>query len=150
MEEKQLRNLQFLRLLGAFSVVREKPRESIKSIDYAVKTLSEKKNRTLLIFPQGEILHNDIRPMRFFNGLSKIIENIGNCLICSAAIRYEFLGNYKPEIFISIGKSKKISFADKSVRKQITRELEKNLTNNLDSLKTLVKNNSLKEFENIL
>jgi 1-acyl-sn-glycerol-3-phosphate acyltransferase len=66
MEEKQLRKLRFFRLLGAFSVVRENPREAIKSINYAVKMLSEKTNCTLLIFPQGEILPSDVRPMRFF------------------------------------------------------------------------------------
>lgn len=150
MEEKQLRHLRFFRRLGAFSVVRENPREAIKSIEYAVKILSEKTNRTLLIFPQGEILPNDIRPIIFFNGLTKIIEQTGNCLVCPAAIRYEFLGNFKPEIFIAIGEPKIFNFAGKSVRKESTRTLKKSLSDSLDLLKSLIIRGDLDSFEKIL
>lgn len=47
MEEKQLKNLQLFRKLGAFSVVRENPREAVKSINYAVNLLNEKAGRVL-------------------------------------------------------------------------------------------------------
>jgi len=150
MEEKQLRKLRFFRRLGAFSIVRENPREAFKSIEYSVKILSERKNRVLLIFPQGEIFHNDASPMRFFNGLSKIIEESGDCLVCPVALRYEFLGNYKPEIFIAVGEPKRFSSVDKIARKKITRELEAILTNCLDHLKSNLANNEINNFKQIL
>lgn len=150
MEEKQLRKLRFFRRLGAFSVVRENPREAKKSIEYSVKILTEKINRTLLIFPQGEILHNDIRPLGFFNGLSEIIEQSGNCLVCPLVIRYEFRGNFKPEIFITIGEPRAFNFADKITRKKVTKELEEAMTFYLDDLKSNLINNDTAHFTKIL
>jgi 1-acyl-sn-glycerol-3-phosphate acyltransferase len=150
MEEKQLRKLRFFRRIGAFSVVRTNRREAVESIEYSVKILSEKTNRTLLIFPQGEILHNDIRPLRFYNGLAKIIEQSGNCLVCPLIIRYEFLGQFKPEIFITIGEPRVFNSVDKIVRKKVTKEFEEVLTTYLDKLKSNLINNDLDNFKKIL
>jgi hypothetical protein len=88
--------------------------------------------------------------MRFFNGLSKIIEESGDCLVCPVALRYEFLGNYKPEIFIAVGEPKRFSSVDKIARKKITRELEAILTNCLDHLKSNLANNEINNFKQIL
>ncbi len=150
MEEKQLRKLRFFRGIGAFSVVRKNPQEATKSIEYSVKILSQKINRTLLIFPQGEILHNDIRPLRFYNGLAKIIEQSENCLVSPLIIRYEFLGKFKPEIFITIGELRVFNFTDKIVRKKITKELEEVMTVYLDKLKSNLINNDFDNFKKIL
>lgn len=103
MEEKQLENLQLFRKLGAFSVVREKPRQAMKSIVYAADILRKNSNNAVWVFPQGEILPNDIRPLVFYNGLSKIIEKAQNCYAVPLAIRFEFLGEFKPDIFVKIG-----------------------------------------------
>lgn len=150
MEEKQLRKMRFFRRLGAFSIIRENPREAFKSIQYSVKILSERKNRMLLIFPQGKILHNDASPMRFFKGLSKIIEESGDCLVCPIALRYEFLGNYKPEIFIAVGEPRNFNTVDKIARKRNTLELEAVLTNCLNHLKSNLVNSEFDSFEQIL
>src|SRR5688500_18728551 len=103
MEEKHLKRFFLFRLLGAFSVVRENPREALKTIEYATGLLMENSNKTLWIFPQGEILPNDRRPVIFYNGLSRIIAQTDECFILPLAIRYEFQGEYKPEIFVNIG-----------------------------------------------
>ncbi len=150
MEEKQLRKLRFFRRLGAFSVARDNPLEAVKSIKYSIKILTEKINRTLLLFPQGEILHNDIRPLRFFNGLAKIIEQTGNCLVCPLVIRYEFRGHFKPEIFITIGELMAFEFVDKIVGKKVTNELEAVMTDYLDELKSKLINNNFDNFKKIL
>ncbi len=150
MEEKQLRKLWFFRRLGAFSVVRENPLEAVRSIEYSVKILTEKINRTLLLFPQGEILPNDIRPLHFFNGLAKIIEQTGTCLTCPLVIRYEFRGNFKPEIFIMIGEPRVFEFVDKTARKKVTGELEAQMSVYLDRLKSNLINNNFDNFKKIL
>ena len=149
MEEKQLRKLFLFRRLGAFSVVRENPREAVRSINYAASLLSEKSNRMLLIFPQGEILPNDARPLRFYQGLARIIEKVQKCRTIPAALRFEFAGNFKPEIYIKFGEPK-IYEIDKTYDAKIsTRNLEKSLTKTLESLKQDVTARKTDEYDKI-
>ncbi len=146
MEEKQLKKLNIFRRLGAFSVVRENPFEAIKSINYAARLLKEKPDRALWIFPQGEILNNDIRPIKFYKGILKIIEKVGKCLIVPVALRYEFSGEYKPEIFINVGKINVFS----STGKCEVEDLERNITHLLDELRHNVLNKNFNKFEKII
>lgn len=150
MEEKQLRKLFLFRLLGAFSVVREKPRQAAKSIDYAAKLLKNNPERMLWIFPQGEILPNDSRPVRFYSGLSRIIEKVEKCSVTSLAIRYEFLGEFKPEIFVKIGMPEIISTNSDFNAKWLTLELENQLTKTLDELKEDVLSQNTSDYKNLL
>lgn len=135
MEEKHLRKLFLFRRLGAFSVVRENPRQAIESINYAVELLKENPKRTLWIFPQGEILPNDVRPLNFYRGLARIVEKVGDCSIVPCAMRFEFLGEFKPEVFVKIGEPQNFSEVQKLDSKIITGEFESNLTKTLDDLK---------------
>ncbi|HEY0426527.1 MAG TPA: lysophospholipid acyltransferase family protein [Pyrinomonadaceae bacterium] len=145
MEEKHLKKMLLFRKLGAFSVVREKPFEAAKSIDYAVNLLKEKPKRVLWIFPQGEILPNDLRPLMFYKGISKIIAKSGKCLLIPAVFRYEFLGEYKPEIFIRIGETELFE----NNLKITTEHLEYKTTLFLDKLKSDILNKNFNEFEKI-
>ncbi len=134
MEEKQLEKYFLFRRLGVFSVNREIPREALKSLNYAAKLLQTNPNRTLWIFPQGEIINNNSRPISFFNGLSKIIEKLGQCLIASLAIRYEFLGEYKPDIFVKINKPALISINKNFDSKKMTDDFAGEMELLLDEL----------------
>lgn len=135
MEEKQLKKLFLFRRLGAFSVVRENPRQAAKSLNYAANLLKENPGRTLWIFPQGEILPNDRRPLKFYNGISRIIEKTGRVSAVPFAIRYEFRGEFKPEIFVRIGAPQTISVDRNFDAKALTEEFEQRLTETLDALK---------------
>lgn len=149
MEEKQLRKLRFFRKLGAFSVIREKPREAAKSIHYAADILQEKSNRAVWIFPQGEILPNDIRPLRFYNGLTKIIEKVGICHTVPVAMRSEFLGEFKPDIFVKIGEPD-IHNDDKDFfSKKMTALFEKKLTETLNALRTQILTKKTDDYQKI-
>lgn len=149
MEEKQLRKLFFFRWLGAFSVARENPRSAIKSIAYAANLLTEKFNRTLLIFPQGEILPNDVRPLRFYQGLARIIEKVQVCRLVPAGLRLEFAGNFKPEIYAKIGEPE-IHETNKTFNaKSATKNYERRLTETLDSLKQDVTKQKLERYDKI-
>lgn len=103
MEEKQLRKLRPFTWAGAFSVVREKPREALQSVKYAAEQLRINDLCGLWVFPQGEILPNDIRPLIFFRGIEKIVAEAGQVRVIPVAMRYEFRDSYKPDVFISIG-----------------------------------------------
>jgi 1-acyl-sn-glycerol-3-phosphate acyltransferase len=149
MEEKQLRKLRLFRKLGAFSVIREKPREAVKSIHYAADILRKKPNRTVWIFPQGEILPNDIRPLGFYNGLTKIIEKVGTCYAVPVAIRFEFLGEFKPEIFVKIGKPEIFNNDGSFFPKKATATFEKKLIETLNTLKAQILKNNLDDYQKI-
>lgn len=107
MEHAQLARYPFFRAAGAFSVDRANARRAAESAAYAAQLLSEAPNRMLLIFPQGEILGNDARPLRFENGVGHIArtvtERAGACALLPVALRYEFIGEPTPEAFISVG-----------------------------------------------
>ncbi len=149
MEEKQLRKLRLFRKIGAFSVVREKPREAIKSIAYAADILRKKPNRAVWIFPQGEILPNDVRPLGFYNGLTKIIEKVGVCYAVPVALRFEFLGEFKPGIFIKIGEPEIFNKNGNFISKQMTAIFEVKLTETLNVLRTQILTNNLDNFQKI-
>ena len=149
MEEKQLKKLYLFRRLGAFSVVREKPRKAVESINYAVK-LIKNSSRALWIFPQGEILPNDLRPLNFYNGLARIIEKTGRVWVLPMAMRFEFLGEFKPEIFVKIGSPELIETDVEFDSKKITRSSADRLTDLLDELKTDVINKNFSQFEQII
>ncbi len=149
MEEKQLRKLFFFRWLGAFSVVRENRREAIKSVTYAANLLSEKFNRTLLIFPQGEILPNDVRPLQFYQGLARVIERVPVCRIVPAALRLEFAGNFKPEIYAKIGEPEIHEMNKTFDAKSATKNYERRLTETLDSLKQEVTMQKIESYDKV-
>lgn len=143
MEEKQLKKLFLFRKLGAFSVVRERPFEAMRSISYAVKLLKDKPNRTLWIFPQGKIVHNDLRPIHFYKGILKIIEMVGEGIVLPVAIKYEFLDEFKPQIFVKVGNAD--SFLENSFQK--AKSLEDKMTVLLEQLKSDVLNKNFNNFE---
>lgn len=149
MEEKQLEKLFLFRKLGAFSVVRENPRKAVKSINYAVSLL-ENPRRTLWIFPQGKILPNDLRPLDFYNGLSRTIEKSNKVFAAPLAIRYEFLGEFKPQICVKIGLPELIEADQNFDSKSLTESNSNRLTNLLDELKTDVINKNFSRYEQII
>ncbi|MEP7038145.1 MAG: lysophospholipid acyltransferase family protein [Acidobacteriota bacterium] len=149
MEEKQLKDLQLFRKLGAFSVVRENPRKAIESINYAVSLLKNPR-RTLLVFPQGEILPSDLRPLNFYNGLSRIIEKTAKVFAVPLAIRYEFLGEFKPQIFVKIGLHELIEADQQFDSKSLTENNSNRLTNLLDELKTDITKKDFSQYEQII
>jgi len=149
MEEKQLSKYRLFRKLGAFSIIRENFRESIKSLNYAVEILSKGKNKTLLIFPQGEIFPNDKRPLEFFNGLSYLITKLDKCTLIPCSVRLEFIQKFKPEIFVKLGESEFYSQTENLNRKSLTKHFEEKLTENLDLLKSDIIENKFDDFQKI-
>ena len=90
-----------------------------------------------------------MRPLRFYNGLARIVEKVENCLAVPLAVRYEFLGGYKPEVFVQIGKGD-IFFEDKNFRrKELTENFQAELTKILDELKLRIQNKNFDEFQKI-
>jgi chlorobactene lauroyltransferase len=147
-EDTQLSRYRFFRWCGAFSVNRRDPRSAMESMIYAVQRLTEAPRRSLLIFPQGEILANDIRPLVFYQGAgriaSKVAAQAGICALYPIALRYEFIGEQKPDAFISVGPPLIIRRDDPTWSRDssrpldarlITQSMERALTEELDRLR---------------
>jgi chlorobactene lauroyltransferase len=139
-EYKQLVRYQFFSRLGAFSIVRENPREAIKTIHYAVEQLgrpSEKQN-ALWIFPQGEIKHIDERPLGFFGGTAKIVEGLLKkdtpVYLSSMVTRVDYLDEQKPEMFLSFKAPELIEPGNFSSVKALTADMEEKTEAHLDEL----------------
>ncbi len=148
MEERQLRRYPFHRKLGAFSVVRENPREALRSIEYAGNLLRHT-SRTLLIFPQGATEPNDVRPLKFYTGAAHIIERVGEIDALPVALRYEFLDDFRPQIIIRIGKAKRIKAAADFDVKRMTHNFAATLTSTLDQIRADILTKNFRDYEEL-
>lgn len=149
MEEKQLRAYPLFRRIGAFSVVRERAREAAQSIDYAAGLLRGAQ-RALWIFPQGETLPNDTRPLKFFSGVAHIIKRAGGASAAPVALRYEFLDDFKPEAFARVGTVERFDVDENFNAKLITQALAEKLTATLEQVRADVLHHRLEEYVEIV
>ena len=147
MDLKQMRKYKFFRKIGAFSVNRESARESYESVLYAVKLLKNK-NSMLWIYPQGEMLPNDVRPLKFQSGLTKLIEMTSKVNLMPIVLNYEFMMEQRPEIFITVSES--ITVDEKLAKQEKTEYLNRILTELLDEQKRNIVNNDVEGYEEVL
>lgn len=102
MEGRQLQRYRFFRRLGMFSIDRDNPRAAMRSLDYGAGLLRGRR-RVLWMFPQGEIVPNDRRPIDCYGGAERLIRMIGRCTVVPVAFRYELCRNERPTAWVSIG-----------------------------------------------
>ncbi|NJK78410.1 MAG: hypothetical protein HC914_00205 [Chloroflexaceae bacterium] len=77
MEEQQLRRYRFFTWMGAFSIHRSDRAEATRSLVYISRVLQEQPGRALYMFPQGQIVPNDQRPLKLYTGVARIARQIG-------------------------------------------------------------------------
>lgn len=123
---EDLYKLPILSKVGAFSVEKYSPIESLKSINYAANLLSDK-NNMIWIFPQGRVMPPDYRPIKFESGLTYISKKVGGLNLIPVAVKYAFTRDDKPDIFIEIGEPITIEYGV-SNKKEFTQFLEEDLT----------------------
>lgn len=145
MDIEQMKKYSFFKYIGVFSVDRNVPTEAVRSINYAAEFISNT-NKYLWIFPQGEMTPQDRRPLKFFNGITKIAEKTGTVNLVPVCFRYEFLMEQRPEVFISIGTP--VMYNGKSDI-DLTENLRSSLEVQLDKLRDEVTSGELKEFKTI-
>lgn len=121
--EQQLRKYKFFLKLGGFSIDKSSPKTVLRSMKYSANLI--KNENLIVIFPQGELLPNHIRPLGFKNGINKIVEMSGHRpLILPLSMKIEFLKEQKPSVFFKIGKELESS---KSLLKKLECEVTKGL-----------------------
>jgi 1-acyl-sn-glycerol-3-phosphate acyltransferase len=145
MDIDQMRKYFFFKYIGVFSVNRKQPAEALRSINYASELLKNS-NKFMWIFPQGDMVPQDRRPLKFFSGITKLAEKTGSVNIVPVCFRYEYLMEQRPEVFISIGKPE--LFSGKS-NNDYTEHLRSTLEVQLDVLRDDVTTGNLKDFKTI-
>ena len=74
---------------------------------------------------------------------------VGKCSVASLSIRYEFLAEFKPEIFVKIEQPEAIIVDSDFDSKKQSEKFATRLTDSLDKLKMGVTNQELSEFKSI-
>jgi len=149
MEKKQVVEHKFFKSIGAIPIIREDPRQSLKTLNYAADLIRDS-NKALWIFPQGEIISNERLPLIFYNGVSYLIEKLKQVVLISTHVEYRFTSEQRPEIFIN--------FFDKTVfenikfinRKDFTACLEKKFEGEILEFRDLFLNSELNDYQTIL
>lgn len=131
MEEAQLRRYRFFQWCGCFSVDRQHARAALKSVQYAASLLRDQPQRTLFIFPQGTITPNDRRPLVTYPGAAYVAKYTGPVRGVPMALRLEFRGEQRPEIFVRLGPAHIIT---SSTTRATHAELEERLAQTVDAL----------------
>lgn len=149
MEEAQLRRYGFFRRLGMFSVDRDNPRSARHSLGYAAELLRGT-GRVLWLFPQGEIVPNDRRPIHCYSGTSHIIRLIGHCVLLPIAFRYELLHEEYPVALCRAGTAETIGPDEADDIPALTHRIAGLITMEADRLRTDVLDQDLTGYTTIL
>lgn len=148
MEEKNLRRYAVFRRLGAFSIDRGHPRSAFESFEYAAELAREKSDRSFLIFPQGKIVPDTLRPIAFESGIRRVIDRLLPCRVVPLALAYKFRGEFKPVIFATAGAT--VPFARHDVTESVVRDLAANLGDLIDSQECTIANDDLEDYINLI
>ena len=103
MLEAQLSKYKFFAKLGAYSIEPKHRQGILESLEYTVGLLS-RGTPLISIFPQGELLPWHTRPLDYKRGVEWILREYGKPVVMlPLAIRTEFLGEKRPEVFFCFG-----------------------------------------------
>lgn len=146
MDQDQLARYPFFRWCGAFSVDRSAPRSALASVEYATRQLARHDDRALWIFPQGELLPNDRRPIDIGAGAARIALGARATLL-PVALRLEFGRAQRPELFIRVGPAHR---AEGGRPAALTADLSARLTLAVDELRDDVLRGDLRGYRVLL
>lgn len=123
--EEQLAKYRFFRRLGGFSIDQLSPKKMMESLQYTSRLLNDTRNLAV-IFPQGELLPNHIRPIACRPGIGRILKmaEIEIDLI-PLSIKTQHLGEQNAEVFFKFGSAH-------HYHKNLETELSDVITSNLD------------------
>jgi 1-acyl-sn-glycerol-3-phosphate acyltransferase len=129
MDEAQLQRYRILTRLGVYSVDRSSVAGLRAFLRYTTALLSG--NRCVWITPQGEIVSNWKRPVRFQVGVGHLVRSVGEVAVMPVAVHYEFMEEVRPEIFVRFGPARRFHAEGESAA-EITERLERDLEEALD------------------
>jgi len=145
-EWENMRKFGFFKRIGAFSVDRTRPAAIRASLDYTIDLLQRPRS-AVWFFPQGRILCNDLRPIRFEPGLRALLKRAGRLRILPIALRYDYWQEERPEAFVRLGRP---TWVDRAEAANVLPRFEAILNNELEHLKTDALSQDPSRFDPIL
>ena len=147
MDEPQLQRYRFFSKVGLYSVNRESGLTGIKEfLSYSQKLLTAAPNRIVWVCPQGDLVSNDLRPIRFFPGVAHLVKHLGRCQVLPLALDYEFCQEPQPEAFALLGKPILFESSRKTDAEKLNKQLEEAMTRLMDQLKEKTKQRDFSSF----
>jgi 1-acyl-sn-glycerol-3-phosphate acyltransferase len=137
MDEAQLQRYRILARLGVYSVDRFSVPGVRAFLRYTGTLLTGE--RSVWITPQGEIVSNWQRPIRFQMGVGHLIRRLPEVVVVPVAVHYEFLEEPRPEIFVRFGPARHFRAARENpveIAARLERDLEVALDRLLDDVTT--------------
>jgi len=150
-EYQQLRKHRFFTRIGAFSLDQSRSRSLLATLNYAAELLSDhhKRQNALWIFPQGKIEHVDKRPLLFYRGtasiVSRLLEKVPGVYLVSVVSKIEYLGEQKPELFLSFREPHLVSKGNFPGTDKLTAYMRGMTENHLDELGVKIQNRNLED-----
>ncbi len=103
--EEQLAKYNFFVKLGGYSIDQKNPKKIVQSLQYTSQMMRENRHSLFNIFPQGELLPVNTNPLKFNNGIAKIIEYYGDDVqVINLAMMPLFLKEQNPQLFFKFGR----------------------------------------------
>lgn len=149
MEEKQLKKYRFFANIGMFSVHRSNPRSAVQSLHHAVNLLRNT-SKVLWMFPQGELIHQEMRPIHAYSGIGNLVEMLGEAWCVPVSIRYDFLKEQQPEAWVSIGEPELLSSVSFSKKQDITEHISRRLTDLMDEVRDEIMHHRVQGYRTVI
>lgn len=132
MEEKQLKKFTFFRKLGAFSINKESASDVKASFEYTTQLL--RAGKRVWMYPQGKIMHQDLRPLTFQRGIGVLLRRVPDAAVIPVTLVHGMYGQDKPEALLMAGPPLLDNWGMMDSR-MITNRLETVMEEQLDSQK---------------
>ena len=136
MEDHQLARYFFFTWAGVFGVSRDDARKALASIEYITGILKQEPGSALWMFPQGRMVHPEMRPLGIFGGAANIARRLERCALVPVAIRYEFLMEQAPDVFVRVGPPLLVGSDNVLPAKVLTTGLDSAMTGTSDQLRS--------------
>lgn len=104
MQGSQLERYPFFRRIGCFGATAATLQKTRTVAALATTLLCERSNRTLWLFPQGELLPARTT-IQFRSGAARIALGTPHVLVVPVALRYEMRHHQRPEVHVRVGEA---------------------------------------------
>jgi len=129
MDAVQLKRYGLFRRVGLLPVDRSNRRRALLSLDAVAEEMRDR-GRVLWLFPQGQLLPAEVRPLGCEPGAAWLVARLGGCAVVPVAFRYEPCAHQRHEAYLGIGEPR--WFPSHGGLRATTSEIERMLTAQLD------------------
>lgn len=144
MDERNLRRLPFLGLIGGFGVDLTSASDGAAVIRYAARLL-DGPGRAVWVFPQGRERPHTERPLGFRAGSAEVAR-VAKAATVPLALRYEFMHTERPHLLVDVGEALPHQRDVQAGRERH----ERHVTEALDRIDTALREGALDRYETVL